>query len=227
MMPNDAQAFRDVLRVSQRVLNLLVIPIGFALGAVAGTAVTVAYGRAYLDAALPFAILMASSIIPAYGGLMSITLLAIGRTQPLMRISAAAAVTEVVLTAPLVLLLNVTGSAIARLGMSIVGVLLTYMSVKGEWWPSVDRSSLGKSLTVSVLVGMVLLAFDPLIAGTLPVSPFSRLLLDGAIFLFVYGASLIVLKPLAHQDIEILTAAFPSNLRGLLRLVGNWAVASK
>jgi len=224
---DDAQAFKDALRVCQRVLNLLVIPVGFALGAVAGTAVTVAYGGAYLEARLPFAILIASSIIPAYQVLMTTTLQAIGRTQPLMRITAAAAVTEVVLTVALVPPLNVTGSAIARLGMSIVAVVLTYVSVKGDWWPSMDRSSLGKSLIVSVLVGMILLVFDTLIASNLPVTPLSRLVLDGVIFLLVYAVALVILKPLLPEDIDLSSVALPSKLRGLLHLVDNWAVMSE
>jgi O-antigen/teichoic acid export membrane protein len=224
---DETQAFKEALRVSQRVLNLLVIPVGFALAAVAGTAVTVAYGRSYLEAALPFAILTASSIIPAYQGLMTTTLQATRRTQPLMRISAAAAVTEVALTAMLVLPLSVAGSAVARLGMSTVAVVLTYMFVKGKWWPSMDRSSLGKSLVMSVLIGVVLLAFDTLAASTLQVTALIRLLIEGAIFLFVYTGALIILKPLHPQDMQILTTALPSNLRSLLRLVENWAVSSE
>jgi O-antigen/teichoic acid export membrane protein len=224
---NDAQAFKETLRVSQRVLNLLVMPVGFALAAVAGTAVTVAYGAAYLGARLPFAILIASSIVPAYQVLMTTTLQAIGRTQPLMRIAAAAAVTEVVLTAALVPSLDVTGSAIARLGMSIVAVVLAYVSVKGDWWTSMDRGSLGKSLIVSVLVGIVLLAFDNLIASNLPVTPLSRLVLDAVIFLPVYAGALVILKPLLPEDIDLLRVALPSRLLGLLRLAENWAVASK
>ncbi len=218
----ETESFKEALRVAQRVLNVLVLPTGVALAAVASTAVTVAYGKAYLAAVVPFAILTASSIIPAYLLLMTDVLQSIGRTKPLMKIAAASALTEVALTAVLVPPLNVTGSAVARLGMSVVGLLLTYIFVKGAWWPSTDRTSLGKSLALSVIVGLVMLTFDSLMIITTRTSPLSRILLDGAAFLFVYVVGLIALKPLIPQDIEILTAALPSNLHGLLRVVERW-----
>ena len=224
----DIELFKEALRVSQRVLNVTVIPIGFALASVASTAVTVAYGKAYLTATIPFAILTASAIVPAYLALMVITLQAVGRTQPLIKIGSAAALTEVALTATLVLPLNVVGSALARFGMSAVAVLLAYGCVKGTWWPRTDRTSLGKGLVLSALVSGVLFAFDSFTANAIPsLTPLGRILLDGAVFLFVYASGLIALKPFVSQDIDLLKAALPPNLQGWLALAQRWIVSEQ
>ena len=214
--------FRETLRVSQRILNVSVLPVGFALAAVSGTAVTVAYGKAYLGATIPFAIIVASWIVPAYLSLMVVTLQATARTRPLVTISGAAALTEVVLTAALVLPLNVIGSAVARVGMSLVGVLVAFSYVKGERWPTIDRTSLLKGLGLSALAGGILFTFDSFAANALQVSPLSRILLEAGVFVIVYTGGMIALKPLTSRDIDLLRSALPPSFRSWLDPVQHW-----
>jgi O-antigen/teichoic acid export membrane protein len=212
----ETEPFKETLRVSQRLLNVLVMPIGFALAAVAGTAVTVAYGRAYAGAAIPFAILAVSSILLAYLSLMTCTLMAIRRTQALITIWSAAALTEIALTAILVPPLNVMGSALARVGMSTVGVLVSYAYLKDSWWPNIERTSLAKSTMLAALVGIVLFLFDSFATSVMGIGSLGRGLLDMMVFLFVYVAGLIALKPLLRQDLDMLTTALPLHLQGWL-----------
>jgi len=221
----QTESFREVLGACQRVLNVAVMPAGFALAAIASTAVTVAYGKTYLAATVPFAILTVSAVLPAYLTLMAITLQAIGRTQPLIKIWGAAALTEVGVTAALVASMNVVGSALGRVSMSVVAVLVAYFCVKGTWWPGTDRTSLAKGIALSVLVAIVLFVFDSLAANAFRVTPLARILLDGGVLLLVYAGGVITLKPLIPRDIEILMVALPSSLHGLLRLIRDWAVA--
>jgi len=82
-----------------------------------------------------------------------------------------------------------------------------------------DRTSLGKGIALSVLVGVVLFAFDSLIASLFSVRPLSRILPDGAVFLLIYAGGLIALKPLVRQDVDLLRAILPSNLHGWLGIV--------
>jgi O-antigen/teichoic acid export membrane protein len=223
---DETQAFKEALRIYQRIVNILVLPIGVSLAAVAGTAVTVAYGTDYLNAAIPFAILTASAIIPAYQLLMATTLQAIGQTKPLIRISSAAAITEIVVTAALVPRLNVLGSALGRLGMSVVALVITYEYVKGKWWPETEKTSLRKTLLLSAVVGIVLFVFDASIARILHVSPFIRLLLDGTLFLILYLGGLATLKPLTVDDVELMKAVLPARLRYGVRLVERLMMAN-
>lgn len=216
---DETQAFKEALRICQRILNILVLPVGVSFAAVAGTAVTVAYGSDYLNSTIPFAILTASAIIPAYQLLMATTLQAIGQTRPLIRISAAAAITEIVLTAALVPNLNVVGSTLGRLGMSVVALVITYGCVKGKWWPETEKTSLRKTILLSAVVGIVLFVFDASIARIFQVSPFIRLLLDGILFLILYVGGLATLKPLSVEDFELLKAVLPARLQYGVRLV--------
>jgi len=212
----EAQSFRSTLRVAERALNVLVIPASFGLAAIAPTAVAAAYGKTYLTATIPFAILISSTIINAYLGLMGTVLQSIAKTQPLFKIASAAAVTEVILTAILVVPLNVVGSALARLGMILVSVPLTYRYVKGEWWPSLDKQQLARCLALSAVVAAVLFGFDSYLLSKLTISSLSKLLLDGGVFVIVYLGGLVVLKPVRSEDIELLKAAVPSRLHGPL-----------
>jgi O-antigen/teichoic acid export membrane protein len=215
----DSESFRSMLLVTERALNVLVIPASFGLAAIAPTAVTVAYGRNYLAAIIPFAILIASTILVAYQSLMTIVLQSIARTQPLLKIASVAAVTEVILTAALVVPLNVAGSAMARLGMVLVSMLATYWYVKGEWWPSPDKRQLTKCLALSIAVAAILFGFDSYILSRFATSSLIKLVLDAGVFLIVYIGGLIVLKPLHHEDIDLIKAAIPFHLHGPLRML--------
>jgi O-antigen/teichoic acid export membrane protein len=213
----EAESFRNTLRIAERALNVLVIPASFGLAAIAPTAVTVAYGRNYLAATIPFAILVASTILVAYQSLMAIVLQSIARTQPLLKIASVAAVTQVMLIAVLVVPLNVVGAAMGRLGMVLVSLLVTYWYVKGEWWPSLDKQQLVKCLALSGVIAAVLYVFSSYFLSKLAISSLSKLLLDAGVFAVVYLCGLVILKPLHPEDIDLLKAAIPSRLHGPLK----------
>lgn len=215
----DSESFRSTLQVAERAINVLVIPASFSLAAIASTAVTVAYGRNYLAATIPFAILVTSTVISAYQGLMGTALQSIARTQPLLKVAIAGAATEVMLTVALVIPLNVTGPAVARLGMILVTLFLTYWYTRGEWWPSLDKEQLTKCLALSVVVAAILFGFDSYFLSRLAISSLIKLLLDAGAFFIVYFGGLIVLKPLREQDIDLIKAAIPVRLQGLLGII--------
>ena len=222
----DSESFRGTLLIAERAMNGLVIPASFGLAAVAPIAVTVAYGRDYLTATLPFAIIVASTILVAYQSLMATVLQSIAQTQPLLRITLAAAATEIVLTAVLAVPLNVVGSALARLGMILVSMLVTYWCVKGEWWPSLDKQQLMKCLALSTVIAVVLFVFNAYLLSELAISSLSKLLLDAGVFVVVYICGLVILKPLHPEDVELLKAATPSRLHGLLKMLEGRIVQS-
>jgi O-antigen/teichoic acid export membrane protein len=200
-------------------MNVLVIPTSFGLAAIAPTTVTVAYGRNYLAATIPFAILIASTILVAYQSLMATVLQSIARTQPLLKIAIAGAAAEVILTTALVLPLNVAGSAVARLGMILATLLLTYRYTRGEWWPSPDKRQLTKCLALSLAVAVILFGFNSYVLSRFVSSSLIKLVLDAGAFLIVYIVGLIVLKPLHDEDIDLIEAAIPSSLHGPLRML--------
>lgn len=217
----DAESFKGVLRVAERAINVLVIPGSFALAAIAPTAVAVAYGKTYLAATVPFAILVASTILGAYQGLMGTVLQSIARTQPLAKIAIAGAATEVLLTPAFVILLNVTGPALARLGMTVITLLLTHRYARGEWWPSPDKKQLAKCLALSIIAAAILFGFDSYTLSRLALGSLSKLLLDAGIFLIAYLGGLIVLKPLHEEDIDMIKTAIPARLHRMLEMVGS------
>lgn len=223
----DDESFRNALRIAQRALNVLVIPASFGLAAIAPTAVMVAYGGAYSRATIPFAILIISSIFTAYQALMNTVLKSITKTQPLLKVASVAAVTEVILTATLVVSLNVIGSALGRLAMVLVSVILTYWYVRGEWWPPLDKQQLMKCLVLSVIVGAALYGFDSYLLSRLAVSSLTRLLLDTGLFAIAYVTGLVALKPLHAEDIDLLRVAIPRPLHRPLRVLERRIVRSE
>lgn len=215
----DRESFRNTLQIGERALNVIVFPAAFALAAIAPTAVRVAYGKTYLAATIPFAIVTVAGIFVAYQTLMVTALQSTANTQPLLKIAIVSAATEVILSASLVVPLNVVGSAVARSGMIVVSLIVTYWYVRGEWWPSLDRPQLIKCLMLSISVGVVLFWFNSYLLSHLLISPFSKLLLDTVAFGLVYLTGLVVLKPLHSEDIELLKAAIPSPLHRPLRIL--------
>lgn len=223
----EPESFRSTLLVAERAMNVLVIPASFGLAAIAPTAVSVAYGRNYLAATIPFAILVASTILVAYQSLMATVLQSIARTQPLLQIASVAAVTEVILTAALVGPLNVTGSAIARLGMVLVSLLVTDWYVRGEWWSSPDKQQLLKCLALSGVIAAALFVFSSYFLSKLAINPPGKLLLDAGVFAIVYIGGLVILKPLDQEDIDLLKSAIPSRLHWPLRMLERQIIRSE
>lgn len=217
----DKEAYRDGLKAAMRVVNLTILPVGFALAAVAATAVTVAYGRNYVNAAGPFAIFIASSIIPAYGAILTIALQARAYTRPFAVVAAVGAVTEAGLTATLVLPLNLLGPALARLAMGVAAALLMFWYARGEWWPELERHSLAVSIVLSVIIAGILFFLDSLLTST-GFTPLVRLLGEAGTFIVLYSTGILILKPLLPQDIGFLEAALPARTRGFVEKIAPW-----
>lgn len=216
---DERESFRAALRVAGRAVNVLVLPVSFGLIGISRTAVRVAYGISYLGAAIPFAILIAAAIITSYSTLMSLVLQATARTQPIIKIAIAAALTEITFTAALTAPLNVAGPAVARFGMFVVTLLLTYRYVRGEWWPSIDRTQLTKCLVLSLVIAVVLFGFDSFILSGFMLGSATKLLLDAGLFLTIYLGGLWLFKPLHSEDMDLLRTAFPSSLQRMLNIL--------
>jgi len=58
------QALPNIYNASSRLLNILILPIGASLAAISPTAIGIAYGPAYIEGAVSFALLTATAILP-------------------------------------------------------------------------------------------------------------------------------------------------------------------
>jgi len=211
-------AFRHVLMFAGKFLNIFVLPLSIAVASLASNIVTLAYGDAYGVAALPFAVLSSSVIFVGYLNIMGITLQSTGRTRPLIKIAAISGLVEVVLTATLAPTLKENGPAVARVCMSMVGVALSYVAVRGVWWPTFDRKSLANGFAISLLVAATVFGFDNLFARPWHMNGFTTILIEACLFFFAYLIGLLILRPLAANELELLMASSPKCLRSAFRV---------
>ena len=216
------QGIVNSFRRSTRVLNLTVIPLSLSLAAVSRTAISVAYGPAYVIGAVPFVILTLATIMAAYSMLFSTALQAVGETKAMMKIGVVSVAVELLLTALLARPLSATGAALARTAMFIVGVVLGYRVLSGKVRIAVDTGSIVRAAIFGAILATPLLAAEWVLTDVAP-QPLPLILgVEGFLFLAV---GLIVVKkwkPIEAQDLELIKEALPRSLHKAL----DWLVSS-
>jgi O-antigen/teichoic acid export membrane protein len=221
MSSEEARAGKEVLpdiyKTASRLLNMLILPIGAGLAAIAPTAVEVAYGRSYLQGSGPFALLTATAILPAYVSMNSSALQAIGETKALAKIGATSAIVDILLVTVLVRPLGVDGAALARIAMFLVAFVLTQRTLAWTAQIKIDLEHLARTALLAATTAVPLGVLDYIVSNQ--ISPIVRLLLEGIFFLILYMVSLRLFRVLTRGDIELLRTALPSGGQRILGLL--------
>lgn len=119
-----------------RAIGLLVVPVGVLLIGAAPDLIELAFGRAYLPAAVPFQIFCGILLLRVanFGALVQ----AFGRTRAVLRVTLTVFATNLVLNIPLTLSFGVVGTASATLFANLVGAVLTFrvigLNLHLHWW---------------------------------------------------------------------------------------------
>jgi O-antigen/teichoic acid export membrane protein len=222
----EIEGVSKAVSASMRYLNILVIPAGVSLAAISRTAITIAYGPAYLNGAIPFALLTATAILPAYAALLVTAIQAIGETRPLLKIGAASTLADVAVVAALAKPLGVVGAALARVAMLAVTLALSYCTLRSKVKLALDASSLKKALLASAALAAPMALGEWLFINVTYTRPLIRLLIDAALFAGIGLMALIKLRPLTIEDFELLKQTLPKRLHGTLDFMEKTSIKS-
>jgi len=213
------QALPTIYNASSRLLSILILPIGAGLAAISPTAITIAYGPAYIEGSVPFALLTATAILPAYISINTSTLQAVAETKVLAKIGATSAIIDIALVTILVKPLEANGAALARTAMFLTAFLLTQKTLASKARIKIDLSHLKKTIALAVIVALPLAALDYALTHLYPINPISRLILEGISFLTIYTILLRLFKTVEREDLELLKKALPHQLEEILNML--------
>jgi len=213
------QAIPSIYNASSRLLNILILPIGASLAAISPTAVRIAYGPAYIEGAIPFALLTATAILPAYISINTSTLQAIAETKVLAKIGAASAIIDIALVAVLVKPFEANGAALARTAMFLTAFLLTQKTLASKAQIKMDFSHFAKTTALAAIVALPLATLDYALTYSHPINPIARLILEGIFFLVVYTILLRLFKIVQRGELELLKKALPHQLEKILNML--------
>jgi len=213
------QAVPSIYNASSRLLNILVLPIGASLAAISPTAITIAYGPAYIEGVAPFALLTATAILPAYVSINTSTLQAIAETKVLAKIGLASAIIDIALVTILVKPLGANGAALARTTMFLTAFILMQKALASRAQIKIDPTHFRKTIALAAIVALPLAALDYTLTHPYPVNPITRLILEGIFFLIIYAVSLRIFRIIEVGDFELLRKALPHRLEKTLTMI--------
>jgi O-antigen/teichoic acid export membrane protein len=215
---NSPFEFKEELEGSLRVINTLVIPLSVALVCISPTALTIAYGKSYAQAAVPFSIVVVVSIFSAYSSIFATVLQSVGRTVQVAYMGGFSALLGTVLALVLAKPFNLVGVCFSTATMTLATFFLGYFFVGKIVNFRLDGYSIKRSLIATLCSAPILLGADvfmrswSLKAGYVAV-------LDVAIFIALGAANMIIWKPLTLRDIEIMEKAMPFSLGKMFSLL--------
>ncbi|HVH15987.1 MAG TPA: oligosaccharide flippase family protein [Candidatus Angelobacter sp.] len=223
----EIEAVSDRLSLAFRLINLTVLPIGAALGAIAPTALDIVYGARYASQSLAFSILCLSSVFVAQGALLVIVLQAMGRTRKYLEVTLISTILYFTVVGSAVFLaktafgmnpLEALAGAIGRavLAISIVG--LANRTLRGVVRTHTG-SAMSKAVPLAIGVGAPLLAVDQVFLAYHPVRPLFQLIILLGVFLASYTFVSRELRVFHRGDFAILHDALPRRLRPYLKAI--------
>ena len=223
----ETEGVSQRLDLAVRLINLAVLPIAAAIAAVSPTVLEIVYGPKYTSQSLSLSILALSSIFVAQGGLLVITLQAVGKTREYLRITLVSTILYLVVVGfgvygsrmvwgvnPIEALAGAFGRAI--LAISIV--ILARHSLPSMMRPDM-QTAMSKAVPLAIGVALPLLALDQYFLIFDPVRPLFQLLVLLAIFLVSYILISRQLRVFHRADFAILHDALPRILRPYLRMI--------
>jgi len=213
-----AKAVTERLAVTFRLVNIIVLPLGIALAAVAPTALEVVYGPSLASQSVPFALLAMTAIFSAQGAILVAALQAVGRTKPLLKVYLLATILDL---AAVVLLAKTLGTTAGAIGRMILGLGIVFLALRALR-PTLQAPAtrgLFKAILLATAIGIPLLVTDQFLTQELMVRPLLRL----PIILMVFVASFLItsrtLSVFEDTDFALLRSALPTAMHGLVGFI--------
>ena len=206
------RAVEDVLKKASKYVALAYFPICIGLASLSEPAVWLMAGKVYHESIAPLAVLASSSLTYGMGMLIIIAMSSTGMTRRVLEIYVTSNLGGALSCALLIPILGIEGAAIGR------GLLFAFMLGYGFYTAKkimkvhFDSEAVWKSLLSSVLMGLLLVAFQTFHASTFMLPVY---LLAGA---STYALFLKVLNAINSYDLMILKEILPRKLATLVRL---------
>lgn len=201
--------------VYTRIVAKVLLPVGFSFAALSSTAIEVVYGPGYATGAIPFAILAATSIIPALSLLIVTIIQSTGKTRPLIIIGAASAAADIAVVAVLASSLGGIAGAVGRIAFPTVSFLLGYFMVRENIKLNL-LYEIGKPLVVAFCISVPLFAFDYYLTTVLGIPTKIRAPMDVMAFTILTVGFVSLTRYLTKDDFDLLRLAMPKQLGSLI-----------
>lgn len=209
------ETLENALATSLRITTFVVLPLGLALAVVSPTALALAYGEGYRQAAIPFTLFASLAIILAYTALYTTSLQALGETKPIF-IAGAVSTAIYVVTLPLLSgQFGPLGAALSRTLLGLISFIILHLAVSRRIKLCLDVNTISKSLALSGILMIPLMLIESFLN--------TSLYLVGAIetvalvTMWIIGTKLF--KPLNHNDADVIRAALPAKLMFMIKFI--------
>ncbi len=206
-------ALEKAMETSIKVTTLIVMPVSLTLAAASPTALSIAYGEKYVQAAASFAVIAFFMIPMAYGSLYSSTLQAIGETKPIL--TAGTISTAIYISSLLIFVrpLGSMGAAMSRATMGAATFIVLHLATKKHLTIKLDLNSTLKIIVLSMIIFSFILPIEQL-----QLSKYVKGVLEAMVFTATLIGGLKTFKPLNKQERETLKNALPTQLKFIAKL---------
>lgn len=196
---------------------VLSTPVAFLLFAFPEEAIRIAYGTKYLPAVNTLRVL---SIATLFWGVQSVfagSIRGIGKSSLVLRVSGAAAATNIFVDLLLIPTYGATGAAVGSGSAFLVGLSVSFYYMKSEVDFSLPLRSLGKTL----LGGGIVLISAIFLKNSLSLSLWSEVILISIFCVIIYFVWVFRIGIITEEDLDILGGAvsIPENLDSFLRRI--------
>lgn len=161
---------------------------------------------------MPFAILVATAIIPALS-LLTVTIIqSIGNTRPLIIVGITSSIADIALVASLANPLGGVAGIAGRVAFSTVGLVLGYLFIRSKIKLNI-LPELKKPIAAAAAIATPLYILDQYLTQTVNLSSRLRAPVDIAAFVVVAATFTYLTRYITTDDMSIVKQAMPTQLR--------------
>ncbi len=218
-----SEAISNKLAIAFRLTNLVVLPAGASLAAIAPTALELAYGTPYATEALGFGILAFTAVFASEATLLTTVLQAVGKTRLFLAVTSVATAIDLGIVALTATSLGITGGALGRGALAIATVLLSMRALG----PRLSRSTgqgLLKGTLLALGVSLPLVICDQLLIRVADLEAIFRLPILLAVFVSAFLIMSRTLSVFEPNDFNVVIRALPRVFHEPLRRVQRFII---
>lgn len=214
------RSVENAVTESTKYTMLVYSPLAAGLAALAPPAIVLLAGEPYSEAAMPFALISIMTICLALATPMVEALNSLGKTRKVFVISAAAVLSDVVVSVPMVSAFGIAGAAVGRGVLFLVTFIVSLYMSKKEMRIQLN-SGPGKAVLASVLMMITLQIFYRYNANIVLLPVYT--VLGFVVYLLVIRAS----EALTQEDLAVLEKSLPRNFAPMIQAIGRLTSQTK
>jgi len=226
-----SNGFKDAFRVSMRYSVLIGFPLIFGIATLAYPVIILFAGWQYIEATEPLIIISIAALIGTLGVAISPILLTLERTRIISTLSVVSVVLSFFLSyfALAYLGLGMVGTAWAKTFASIIGLVISLYALLRYVPVSFDKEAIWKASVACFLMVIAIVGLDVVRMFLSPSSyQFLVFRLHGGFLLLIYVivgalayfASLVGLRAIKKQDVELIYEYLPKNMKWVADWLG-------